>query len=54
MDTLLHSCGKVHEPMELSFEVVNRVDRGMGALEGGPCAPLDEGLWILFPHFFGA
>jgi len=40
MGTLLSSCAKVREPMELSFEVVRGVGCSMGVLEGGPCPPL--------------
>jgi len=37
MGTFLHNCVKVHEPIELSFEV-SGVGRGMGVLDGGPHA----------------
>jgi len=48
MGNLLRSCVKVREPMELSFEVVSGVSRGMGVLEGFPHAPRGRGLGILF------
>ena len=34
LGTFLHSCAKVHEPIELSFGVVSGVSRGMGVLDG--------------------
>jgi len=51
--TLLRSCAKVCEPMELSFEVVSRVGHGTGELDGGPHAPREGVSGILFPHCFG-
>ena len=44
--TLLCSCAKVHETMELSFEVVSWVVCGMGVLEGGPCAPRGKRFFV--------
>ena len=35
MGTLLHSCVEVHEPIELSFGVVNGISQRMGVLDGG-------------------
>ena len=54
-ELLLHICAKVHEPMELSFEVVSGVSCSLGVLEEGPCVcPKGKGVWgILFPHCFG-
>jgi len=49
MGTFLRSCVKVREPMELSFEVVSGVGRGMGGLEGGPRADVPQGVWRFVP-----
>jgi len=38
-----HTCVKVREPIMLSFEVVSRVVRGMGALDGRPRARKERG-----------
>jgi len=43
LGTWLHSCTKVREPMELSFEVVNGVGHITGVLKG-PRAPKGMGL----------
>ena len=42
MGTLLHSCAKVHEPIELSFWMVSGVGRGTGVLDG-VYVPKEEG-----------
>jgi len=39
METLLHSCANVCEPIELSFRVLNGVDLGTCVLDGRPGAP---------------
>jgi len=41
MGNLLHSCAKVHEPIELSFGVVSGVGLGIRVLDRGPGAPLE-------------
>jgi len=43
MGTLLQSCLKVHEVIELPFGVVNGVDPGIGVLDGGPHFPQGRG-----------
>jgi len=40
--------------MELTFEVVSWVGRGMGVLEGGPRAPREGGLGFCSPIALGA
>jgi len=45
-------CVKVHELMELSFEEVNGVSRGMGILEGVHVLQGKGVSGILFPHCF--
>ena len=51
---LLHSCVKVHRPIELSFGVAIGVGLGIRILDG---AQVPQGEWtvsgILFPHCFG-
>jgi len=34
MKNLLHSCAKVHEPIDLSFGLVNGIGSGIGVLDG--------------------
>jgi len=54
MGPLLRSCAKVDETMELSFEVVSGVGRGMGVLEGVHVPQRDGGVSeILFPIALG-
>jgi len=40
MGTLLRSCAKLHESIEMPFVVVSEVGLGMGVLDGGPHPPL--------------
>jgi len=53
MGTLLHSCAKLHESIEISFVMVSRVGRGMAVLDGVHI-PHDEGgsLGFFRPHWF--
>jgi len=43
MGTVLHSCVKVRELIELSFGVVSGVRHGTGILDGGPRASRGRG-----------
>jgi len=54
MRTLLHTCVKVHEAIELSFGVVSGVGSGIGVLDGGLHAPRKRGGYGVFsPYWFG-
>jgi len=47
-------CGKTADWIRMPFGVVSGVGRGMGVLDGGPCAQGEGGVsGILFPHCFG-
>ena len=50
--TLLRSCAKVRELVELSFEVVSWVCRGMGVLEGVHVPQWEGAVWGIFAHWF--
>ena len=52
MRTLLHSCVKVHELIELSFGVVCGIGGGMGILDGGPRAARVRAVLVFWLHWF--
>ena len=47
METLLHSCAEVREPIKL-FEMVSGVGLGIRVLYGRPCARSERGGLVLF------
>jgi len=53
METLLHTCAKVREPIQLLFGVVSGVSLGILVLGGGPGAPRGRGSFSGFStHWF--
>jgi len=56
METLLHSCAEVREPIELSFGMVSDVGPGIYVLDRGSRAPKGRAVVGIFrhlrPHWF--
>ena len=50
MGTLLRSCAKLREPIELSFGVVNGVGLGIPVFNGGQSAQGEGAVSVVFRH----